>query len=157
MVVRTTDIGIRVLGFMGVELQQGERMGRMSSAKSSDEPTAIIDLLLTELEQYYSGTLSKFTVPLDPAGTEFQLKVWKSLLTVPYGQTRSYKDQATNIGSIQAIRAVATANASNPISIIVPCHRVVGTSGELTGYSGGLWRKRALLDLEQKKIKPQLF
>jgi len=157
MILRSTEAGIRVLGFMGVELQEGERIGRMSAPKSADEPTAIIDLLLSELEQYFTGTLKKFTVPLDPVGTEFQLKVWKSLGTIPYGVTRSYKDQATNIGSIQAMRAVATANGSNPIAIVVPCHRVVGTSGELTGYSGGLWRKRALLDLEQKKALPKLF
>lgn len=157
MIVRSTEAGIRVLGFMGVELQEGEPIGRMSAPKSADEPTGLIDLLLSELEQYFAGTLKKFTVPLDPVGTEFQLKVWKSLNAIPYGTTRSYKDQATNIGNLQAIRAVATANSANPIAIVIPCHRVVGTSGELTGYSGGLWRKRALLDLEQKKSLPKLF
>lgn len=157
MIVRTTDAGIRELKFMGVELQEGQPISRMSAPKSADEPTAIINLLLTELEQYFAGTLTKFTVLLDPLGTDFQLNVWKSLSAIPYGVTRSYKDQAINIGNLQAIRAVAKANGDNPIAILIPCHRVVGSSGELTGYAGGLWRKRALLDLEQRKSKPKLF
>lgn len=106
----------------------------------------------TNLEQqltaYFNKGLQSFSVPLRPMGTDFQKKVWQELLSIPYGQTRSYKDQAIAIGDLKAIRAVATANGANKISILVPCHRVIGTDGSLTGYGGGLDKKRFLLDLE---------
>ena len=112
-----------------------------------------LDKLRREIDLYFSGQLREFSVPLDMAGTQFQKSVWQALLTIPYGQTRSYKQQALMIGQPKAVRAVGMANGANPISIVIPCHRVIGADGRLTGYGGGLWRKRFLLDLEQKKIK----
>jgi methylated-DNA-[protein]-cysteine S-methyltransferase len=91
-----------------------------------------------------------FTVPLKPAGTTFQMKVWGELTKIPYGETASYKDIAARIGSHKAVRAVGGANHRNPIIIMVPCHRVIGSSGGLVGFGGGLWRKEFLLDLEKK-------
>jgi len=108
------------------------------------------DLLKNELDKYFEGKLKKFTVPLCTAGTDFQKSVWKVLQTIPYATTRSYKEQATILGKPSAVRAVANANGMNKISIIIPCHRVIGNNGQLTGYGGGLWRKKWLLDLEMK-------
>lgn len=102
-----------------------------------------------ELEEYFEGKLKDFTVPLAPVGTDFQKKVWKILRTIPYGTTRSYQQQSDILGIPKAVRAVANANGLNKISIIIPCHRVIGTNGTLTGYGGGIWRKQKLLELEK--------
>lgn len=101
-----------------------------------------------QLEAYFAGDLREFQIPLDLQGTPFQLKVWNALLDIPFGETIHYGEQARRIGQPQASRAVGLANGRNPISIIVPCHRVVGKNGALTGYGGGLPIKRFLLDLE---------
>jgi AraC family transcriptional regulator of adaptative response/methylated-DNA-[protein]-cysteine methyltransferase len=106
-------------------------------------------LLADELQNYFRGMLRRFTIPLDVRGTEFQLRVWAALQEIPYGETRSYKQQAEAIGMSTAVRAVARANGDNRISILIPCHRVIGADGQLTGYGGGLWRKQFLLNLEQ--------
>ena len=103
-----------------------------------------------ELQEYFAGDRTAFTVPLDMRGTDFQKRAWQALTDIPYGETRSYGQQATMLGNPQASRAVGLANGSNPVSIIVPCHRVVGSNGKLTGYGGGLHRKQALLDLERR-------
>ena len=112
-----------------------------------------------QLESYFAGELFDFSLNLDLVGTTFQRSVWAALLTIPYGQTRSYGEIATQIGSPGAFRAVGLANGHNPIGIIVPCHRVIGANGSLTGYGGGLDRKRALLALERSRnpITPTLF
>ena len=102
-----------------------------------------------ELEEYFEGKRKDFTVPLAPVGTDFQKKVWKILRTIPYGTTRTYQQQADILGNPKAVRAVANANGLNKISIIIPCHRVIGTNGTLTGYGGGIWRKQKLLELEK--------
>lgn len=102
-----------------------------------------------ELDAYFAGKLRAFTVALAPSGTVFQRKVWMALRAIPYGATRTYGQQALAIGQPTAVRAVGLANGKNPISIIVPCHRVIGAGGSLTGFGGGLPRKKALLDLEQ--------
>jgi methylated-DNA-[protein]-cysteine S-methyltransferase len=102
-----------------------------------------------QLDAYFAGKLRAFDLPLAPQGTEFQQRVWKALLKIPYGKTRSYGEQAVTIGSPKAVRAVGLANGRNPIAIIIPCHRVIGANGSLTGYGGGMDRKRLLLDLEQ--------
>jgi AraC family transcriptional regulator of adaptative response/methylated-DNA-[protein]-cysteine methyltransferase len=107
------------------------------------------DRLKKELTEYFQGTRKQFDVPLYFPGTPFQEKVWKNLLTIPYGETRSYFDLAVQIGNPDAIRAVGTTNGRNPIAIVIPCHRVVNKSGKLGGYGGGLWRKQYLLDLER--------
>ena len=105
--------------------------------------------LKKELEEYFERKRFDFTVPLAPVGTDFQKNVWEILRTIPYGTTRSYQQQADILGNPKAVRAVANANGLNKISIIIPCHRVIGTNGRLTGYSGGIWRKQKLLELEK--------
>ena len=102
-----------------------------------------------QLDKYFAGKLLKFSLDLAPQGTLFQREVWDALLQIPYGETRSYQDIAHAIGNPKAVRAVGNSNARNPIAIIIPCHRVIGANGKLTGYAGGLAYKRALLDLEQ--------
>ena len=101
-----------------------------------------------ELDEYFAGTRKEFTLPLDMRGTEFQKACWSALVQIPFGQTRSYAEIARQIGRPTAIRAVGSANHDNPVAVVVPCHRVVGTSGKLTGYAGGLQAKRQLLELE---------
>jgi methylated-DNA-[protein]-cysteine S-methyltransferase len=101
-----------------------------------------------QLEQYFAGERSEFDLELDMRGTDFQRSVWDALLTIPYGETRSYGEIASQLGRPDRARAVGTANGSNPVSIIVPCHRVIGADGSLTGYAGGLHRKRWLLEHE---------
>ncbi len=108
--------------------------------------------LLKEVDDYFSGNRQQFTVPLDTPSTDFRKKVWQTLQTIPYGETRSYKDQAIAVGNPKAVRAVASANGQNRISIIIPCHRVIGADGTLVGYGGGLHRKKWLLDFERKHI-----
>lgn len=106
--------------------------------------------VVEQLDAYFAGSLTDFDVELELKGTEFQRRVWNALITIPYGETRSYGEIAEQIGSPGASRAVGLANGRNPISIIVPCHRVIGSTGGLTGYGGGLDRKRILLTLEKK-------
>lgn len=101
-----------------------------------------------QLQDYFAGNRNRFELELDFAGTEFQRKVWQALLSIPFGETRSYSDIAVQIGHAKAVRAVGAANGKNPISIIAPCHRVVGKSGDLTGFAGGLDVKKTLLALE---------
>ena len=106
-----------------------------------------------QLEQYFAGQRQQFNLPLDFQGTDFQQQVWRALLTIPYGETRSYKDIAIKIGNEKAVRAVGAANGRNPISIIAPCHRVIGSGGALVGFAGGLDKKQILLSLEQGQIQ----
>ena len=113
------------------------------------QETPLLLQAATQIEEYFQGKRVRFQLPLDPAGTPFQKKVWQALLTIPYGETRSYGQIAAQIGSPKACRAVGHANHCNPIPIIIPCHRVVGTSGKLTGYAGGLEAKELLLKLER--------
>lgn len=105
----------------------------------------------SEINEYLKGTRKTFDVPIDIKGTSFQEKVWQVLLAIPYGKTISYKEEAETLGSAKAVRAVANANGINPVSIIVPCHRVIGHNGKLVGYGGKLWRKQHLIDLEKQK------
>ena len=106
-----------------------------------------------QLEQYFAVQRQQFDLPLDFQGTDFQQQVWQALLTIPYGETRSYKDIALQIGNEKAVRAVGAANGRNPISIIAPCHRVIGSGGALVGFAGGLDKKQILLSLEQGQIQ----
>jgi methylated-DNA-[protein]-cysteine S-methyltransferase len=112
-------------------------------------------LLETErqLSEYFAGKRTRFDLPLEPGGTEFQKKVWQALREIPFGNTRSYLDLARAIGSHAASRAIGAANGKNPLSIVVPCHRVVGAGGALTGFAGGLETKAALLALEARSVK----
>lgn len=102
-----------------------------------------------QLNEYFAGQRQKFDLPLDFEGTDFQQRVWQALLTIPFGETRSYKEIAEQIGNVKAVRAVGAANGKNPISIIAPCHRVVGTNGKLVGFAGGLENKDILLKIEK--------
>jgi len=102
-----------------------------------------------QLSEYFAGKRQQFDLPLDFEGTEFQQKVWQALLTIPFGETRSYRDIAEQVGNVKAVRAVGAANGKNPISIIAPCHRVVGANGKLVGFAGGLDNKEILLKLEK--------
>ena len=104
-----------------------------------------------EINEYLSGKRKKFDIPIKLYGTDFQLSVWNALLTIPYGETRSYRDIAQQIGNAKACRAVGMANNRNPIAIIVPCHRVIGADGSLTGFGGGLELKQQLLELERRR------
>jgi AraC family transcriptional regulator of adaptative response/methylated-DNA-[protein]-cysteine methyltransferase len=110
----------------------------------------ILELLETELEAYFDGKLQHFTVPIAFPGSEFQQAVWRMLLRIPYGNTISYKDLALELKAPRSVRAVARANGDNRIAILIPCHRVIGNNGDLTGYGGGLWRKQRLLEMETK-------
>ena len=110
----------------------------------------IIDDTIKQLDEYFKGQRKIFNLPIEFNGTEFQNKVWKSLLEIPYGQTRSYKDIAQMIDNEKAVRAVGGANNKNKLSIVVPCHRVIGQNGKLVGYAGGVTKKEALLKLESE-------
>lgn len=107
------------------------------------------DQVGAQLDEYFQGSRTEFELPIRLVGTEFQKSVWNLLLKIPYGQTRSYGDLARELGDPDCVRAVGMANGANRLAIVVPCHRVVGADGSLTGYGGGLWRKKRLLELEQ--------
>lgn len=130
------------------QLKEIESLGEII-LKEEDE---VLILLEKEINSYFEGTLKEFTIPLDLIGTDFQKKVWNELIKIPFGETRSYKDQSIAIGDLLAIRAVANANGKNKIAIVVPCHRVIGSDGSLTGYAGGKKRKQFLLELESTQL-----
>ena len=124
------------------------------------EPKEVPECLqdcVNQLNEYFKGTRKQFELVIDPVGTDFQLKVWKQLQTIPFGKTISYLDLARLTGSETNTRAVGNANGKNKINIVVPCHRVIGSNGKLTGYGGGLWRKEILLKLEMGKTMSGLF
>jgi methylated-DNA-[protein]-cysteine S-methyltransferase len=132
---------------------EGGRLSRVEFAASADDRSSGPVLLEAEaqLRAYFAGELRRFDLPLAPRGTAFQLSVWDALLEIPHGATTSYSELAAAIGRPSACRAVGAANGRNPLAVIVPCHRVIGASGALTGYGGGLERKRMLLALEAAK------
>ncbi len=119
-------------------------------------PTALKEAA-KQLQDYFNGKRTYFDFKLNPQGTEFQQKVWQALLEIPFGKTYSYMDLSKKLGDVKAIRAVASANGKNPLWIVVPCHRVIGTDGSLTGYAGGLWRKKWLLEHESSAKQQSLF
>ncbi len=119
-------------------------------------PTVLQDAV-SQLNDYFDGKRTNFTFKLNPLGTEFQQKVWKGLLEIPFGKTMSYLELSKKLGDAKAIRAVASANGKNPLWIVIPCHRVIGTDGSLTGYAGGLWRKKWLLEHENPSKQESLF
>ena len=117
---------------------------------SEQSASSVAKACVKELDAYFAGTLRCFSVPIKAHGTPFRMRVWEALKTIPYGETISYKELAEAINQPKAVRAVGGANHNNPISIIIPCHRVIGASGKLTGYGGGLENKALLLELERK-------
>ncbi|MGH2926956.1 MAG: methylated-DNA--[protein]-cysteine S-methyltransferase, partial [Solirubrobacteraceae bacterium] len=133
--------------------------GEHGPPNEADRDPRGLQAATTQLDEYFSGRRRHFELQLDLVGTEFQLAVWRALLQIPYGETVSYAHVARAIGRVARVRAVGAANGRNPIAIIVPCHRVIGADGSLTGYGGGLERKRALLDLEAGVAggQPSLF
>lgn len=118
---------------------------------------AVLQEAFLQINDYFEGKRTDFDFKLNPKGTEFQQKVWKGLLEIPFGKTCSYMDLSKKLGDVKAIRAVASANGKNPLWIVVPCHRVIGTDGSLTGYAGGLWRKKWLLEHENPTTQQSLF
>ncbi len=139
----------------------GNELGISSLKITEDEPIGEISIELkeckTQLEEYFNHNRKIFTFKINLEGTDFQKKVWSELQNIPYGKTISYLELAKRIGTEKHTRAVASANAKNPLWIVVPCHRVIGTDGSLTGYAGGLWRKNWLLNFENNIQQPELF
>lgn len=123
----------------------------------SSQIPAVLQEAVSQLNDYFEGKRTNFDLVLNPKGTDFQRKVWKGLLEIPFGKTMSYLELSKNLGDVKAIRAVASANGKNPLWIVVPCHRVIGTDGSLTGYAGGLWRKKWLLEHENPSNQQTLF
>lgn len=147
---------------LGIAKIMGDKKGiSVISVSDEGEMSSIIPLILQEvisqLKEYFEGKRTEFTFKLNPSGTEFQQKVWKGLLEIPFGKTMSYLELSKKLGDVKAIRAVASANGKNPLWIVVPCHRVIGTDGSLTGYAGGLWRKKWLLEHESPTNQQSLF
>lgn len=142
--VTASDDAVTGLCF-GTELPEDSLLCR------EEDATPLLREAAAQLREYFAGTRRAFTLPLAPAGTAFQQRVWKALRTIPYGETRTYKQIAEQIGHNLAFRAVGMANNRNPIAILIPCHRVIGHDGRLTGYAGGLGIKERLLDLEKKR------
>ena len=152
MIACATDQGVCLLEFADhkkSETDVGDLLKKFDAEILPGENPHLIHLQ-QELEEYFHGKRRHFTVPLQTQGTEFQQSVWEILKEIPYGETRSYKQQAINLNNLKGIRAVASANGKNKIAIIIPCHRVIGENGDLTGYAGGLDRKSWLLDHERK-------
>ena len=133
------EAAVRLAGWewLGVRIRQGSQRNA---------------IVAKQLDEYFAGRFRRFTLPLDLRGTPFQRQVWDALLDIPYGETRSYGDVARALGRPRSARAVGGANHVNPVAIVVPCHRVIGSNGSLTGYGGGLDRKKALLDLEAAAV-----
>jgi len=139
-------------------LWEGEDYKRTKlSTPARDDQAPVLLLARQQLSEYFDRKRTVFDLPLDMQGTAFQLEVWEALLTIPYGQTKTYGDLARQLGDIKAVRAVGGALNKNPISIIVPCHRIIGKSGKLIGFAGGLKNKSILIDLEMKDRAPTLF
>lgn len=142
--IKGDELGVSVISI----LQEGEI--------SKTIPVELKDAV-KQLQEYFEGKRTTFNFPMNPKGTDFQQKVWKALLEIPYGKTTSYMDLSKKLGDVKAIRAVASANGKNPLWIVVPCHRVIGSDGSLTGYAGGLWRKKWLLEHENPQKQQSLF
>ena len=134
------------------------RVSFLDDKKEDDaNPSSITSDCIGQLKEYFAGKRTAFSLPLNFSGTDFQKKVWSELMKIPYGKTISYQELALRLGDDKVIRAAGTANGKNPVAIIVPCHRVIGSDGTLVGYTGGLWRKKMLLEFEAGKKQAALF
>lgn len=147
---------------IGVAELKGDKNGLASvTVLNNKKPIGTIPTELKEaveqFQQYFNGNRTVFNLKLNPSGTDFQKKVWNALLEIPFGKTISYLELSKQLGDVKAIRAVASANGKNPLWIVVPCHRVIGTNGDLTGYAGGLHRKKWLLEHESPAKQTTLF
>ncbi len=149
---------------LGIAKLEGDEQGLQAVTVLNNEfetqydeiPESLQDAV-EQLTAYFTGERREFDLVLNPQGTQFQKRVWNKLLEIPFGKTVTYMDIAKRLGDIKVIRAAASANGKNPLSIIVPCHRVIGSDGSLTGYAGGLWRKKWLLEHESPVIQQKLF
>ena len=148
---------------IGIAKIEGDENGIQSISVIDDDietptevPTCLQECVI-QLDEYFAGTRKEFDLKLNPQGTVFQQSVWDELLNIPFGRTRSYLEQTKQLGDVKTIRAVASANGKNPIWIVIPCHRVVGSDGSLTGYAGGIWRKKWLLEHESGAKQQTLF
>lgn len=149
---------------LGIAKLEGDSHG-LSAVSVLDSDTTVVTEIIPEvledavyqLREYFNGNRKEFDLNLNPQGTDFQQRVWKGLLDIPYGKTRSYLQLSKTLGDVKAIRAVAAANGKNPLWIIVPCHRVIGSDGSLTGYAGGLHRKKWLIEHESPVKQGSLF
>ncbi len=144
-VIKGDEQGISAISILDVEVEVTEKI-----------PKELRDCI-TQLQEYFEGQRNDFDFNISPQGTDFQLRVWEALKKIPYGKTLSYLDLSKKLGDVKAIRAVAAANGKNPLWIVISCHRVIGTYGSLTGYAGGLWRKKWLLDHECPSTQQSLF
>ncbi|WP_340064375.1 methylated-DNA--[protein]-cysteine S-methyltransferase [Ascidiimonas aurantiaca] len=126
-------------------------------AETTNVIPEVLEDVVYQLNEFFAGERQSFSLRLNPEGTHFQKKVWKELQNIPYGETLSYLELSKRLGDEKAIRAVAAANGKNPLWVIVPCHRVIGSDGSLTGYAGGLWRKKWLLEHENPPKQQSLF
>ncbi len=147
---------------LGITKIEGDKNGIavisvLSEGVISTEIPLELQEAVAQLQDYFDGKRTDFNFKLNPKGTDFQQKVWQGLLQIPFGKTMSYMDLSKKLGDVKAIRAVASANGKNPLWIVVPCHRVIGTDGSLTGYAGGLWRKKWLLEHENPTTQQSLF
>ena len=140
------DSGLRAIEF---------EPGPIEGERNDSHP--LLGETVRQLREYFDGTRREFALPLELQGTDFQRRVWEMLLTIPYGETRSYRELAQAIGAPKAVRAVGAANGANPLPIVVPCHRVIGANGKLTGYGGGLPLKKRLLELEKQTAQRSLW
>jgi methylated-DNA-[protein]-cysteine S-methyltransferase len=149
---------------LGITKIVGDENGIAEITVSNAGDNVVSDVIATELQEavsqlndYFLGKRTDFDFKLNPRGTDFQQRVWRELLEIPFGKTMSYLELSKKLGDVKAIRAVASANGKNPLWIVVPCHRVIGTDGSLTGYAGGLWRKKWLLEHENPVKQQSLF
>lgn len=142
-------------GIHSVQFLRDGNSSRDGMTRDDDHP--LFDTLRRQLQEYLAGTRREFSLPLHPVGTEFQQRVWKLLQTIPYGETWTYGELARAAGNPKASRAVGMANNRNPLAIVIPCHRVIGANGSLTGYAGGLDIKQRLLELERSTRQATLF
>ena len=126
------------------------RIGRYVKADFRMASSSVLEQAMRQLDDYFAGNSRKFDIPLRPFGTDFQLRVWRALLNIPYGETRSYMEIATKVGNAKGVRAVAQVIGANGICIIIPCHRVVGSNHSLTGFTGGLDKKKFLIEMERR-------
>ncbi len=146
--VYDTKVGFLIIRYQDESVTMIKKITK-DTVDDFGKKTPFTDMVYEELSQYFEGKRKNFTFAYTLYGTDFQKKVWSALLTIPYGETCTYKDIAIQIGNEKASRAVGLANNKNPINIVIPCHRVVGSSGKLVGYAGGLDMKKALLDIEK--------
>jgi AraC family transcriptional regulator of adaptative response/methylated-DNA-[protein]-cysteine methyltransferase len=154
MIAAATDRGVCMLEYADSRHLEPEsrQLAAAFGVAPAEGESRLLDTLRRQLDEYFAGERREFDIPLDPVGTPFQKEVWEALRRIPYGRTITYGEQAAIIGRPRAVRAVAGANGRNKISIVLPCHRVIGTDGSLTGYGGGVERKKKLLELEGRQF-----